>query len=261
VTIDGLVIDGRGCAAGYVAMRLTQSPASIKNTVILGPEGGIGIFADANGAAKTMTLSISASNVLGYNFGVFADGPIKLSVTGSIFDGTDGGRVAPFSNQTAIRYAPQTSGTVSKSRIVNSLTGIHIGGARKVSVSGNTFFNNLRSVLVDVGSTSLDNADNNKITGNTIMGVPQDGVGIQIENNNAPDFTIENTIISKNLISAATFNGGFLPPAAIQVHANAPDTTRVMAVISGNTLFGFAADSRIDVFFAKVVEKGNDAVP
>lgn len=269
LTIEGLIFDGRGNPNTYTGINLIHSSASIKNSTFLGPTqiDSTGISSDDFGQPDAQKLSLVNSNILGYGrYGVFVQGVVKVSVTDSFFDGTDGGRVTSVSSgQSGIFFnggptlGETPSGTVSKSRFANSADGVYIAEVGRVSVSDSLFVNNVIGVHITAGDL-VNNADGNKITGNTMMGVLSSGSGILVEDLNAPTTTIRGTSITNNVISAVQYELGGLSPSGIAVISNA-NTGSVTATLSGNTVIGFPLGNGVVISNAAVIDKDTDATP
>lgn len=244
LTIDGLIFDLSG-SAGANGIVFTGVSGAIRNVTIVGSTATqYGIKVDNTGLAKPRNVIVANSRVVGYtNTGVHIQGKTKLIMTGSLLDGSDGGRVAGGSNGVLIEGKtpdnPNATGVISKNTIRNNTIGVDIREASKVTVSKNTL--NAATLGIAIEANGLyHNADSNKITGNTIAGIGPFGIGIMVFNSNPANSTMLKTTISSNVISAATFtmNSG-TGPQGINVSANAGFPNRTTVSISKNTIFGF----------------------
>jgi hypothetical protein len=264
VTIDGLVIDGRGNPIDYTGINLNGSPTTIRNTTILGPDEDVskGIASDASGSPKLMSLSISSSTIAGYrDTGVLVMGAVKLNLSSSHLDASDGRRVDSaeavgvwFEGRATDSLSP--TGIVTKSRILNNQVGIIIEESSKVSVTNNVLVDSLIGAII---VSELRSADNNKITGNTILGIPSGGEGVLITNPNAANFTIKKFAVSKNVFVAEEYNSGAV---GVLISSDVPATEAITGSITSNTFVGIT--TFFDPFngpYAGVTVKGNDVQP
>jgi hypothetical protein len=247
ITIDGVILDATlNTHASYVGLNLINSSVTLKNSGIIGPTlpaSSTGIYASGLGQPTVRTIKISNSTLAGYaSNGIYASGPVKLSVTSSHLDGTDGGRLASsqngifFNGNTVGQAAP--TGSVTKSRVMNSTNGIVIVECSKVSITSNMLIDNRYGIFLGANS-SAHNADMTKISGNNILGIPSNGYGIWILNSISATFSINKTAISGNVIAANDYTSNGSGPAGVYVDANVPATTMVTATISKNTFLGF----------------------
>lgn len=246
VTFDGLIIDASssaGIPADYVGIYMLNSSGSIKNSTILGPNttGSSGINIDGSALGFPLSVSVSNSYILGYQFeGIYADGPVKLTVTGSHLDATDGARVGGgptgivFSGNASSGVGP--TGSVTKSKLLNNDTGVLILETSKVSVSTNTMINNGIGVQIFVSpGIAKHSADFNTITGNTILGIPSSGYGVYAGDFSSATYTISKLTVSKNLFVAARYN---TPSVAIHLATDVMNDSAVTGSVSGNTFVG-----------------------
>lgn len=247
VTLDGLVIDGRAALLnGYAGIRLEDSGITLKNSVLRGSirPSSSGLVVNNGGGAKAIAVTVSNTVFAGYiSYGVDLYGPAALALTTSTFDATDGGQIAS-AGGIAVRFygvssdAIGPSGSVSTSRMLNSEVGVEIYEAAGVTVSDNVFVNTASAVYIEEAGASR-NADNIKVTGNTIRGVPANAQGISVLDVDAATATVKNLTITGNVITAQQYGAGTPAPAGISIFANVAAATTVTGTLSGNTLLGF----------------------
>jgi hypothetical protein len=243
-TIDGLVLDGRGSTeTSFIGIDIAGCNATIKNTTVIGPDDGgtVGIRVTATSGPTVYSVSVDKSYATGYtNAGISTFGAVKLKVTSSYFDGTDGGRITGSNTMVAVKLQSFSdtivaTGSITNSRMMNNGTGVLIQGANKVAVANNMMANNSYGVRV-WATASLPDISGTKITGNTILGTTQ---GITIQNDDAANRSITKTTISKNEIVSAQY--GVASYKGIYVTANTTAGPNVTGTISQNTLMGFTA--------------------
>lgn len=254
VTVDGLLIDGsQNTSTFYDGIFVSQSGLTLKNTGIVGPAAldSRGVDINNTGLTKALAVSITDCYIVGfYDAGVYARGAVKLTVTSSTIDGSDGGRVGGpsvgvfYDGMTSDKVVP--TGKVTTSTISAQLAGVYIAEASKVTVSSNKLI--VTSYGVYVYATGAHHpADNNVITANTILNVPTSGAGVYVSARNAATASIKKLSITSNTIIAAGFldPGGFGPASGVHIEADASATKTVTPTVSKNTFTGFTADDYV----------------
>jgi hypothetical protein len=241
LTIDGLIIDVTG-SANATGIEFEDVSGAIRNTTVIGStSSSYGIRLDNTGLTKARNISLTNSQVIGYvGWGVHFTGQGKLTMTGNLLDGRDGGRVGGAASGVVIygrtSDVPGPTASISKNSILHHSGGIVVDSASKVSITGNHIVDTDMGVFVFAASGAGKSADGTKISGNTITGVTS--IGILLENNDPANVSILKTIITGNTISAATYtpNGAGL----MGVRAQSLSTPgRVSVSISKNTFIGF----------------------
>lgn len=267
--IDGLVIDGRGDSQnGYSGIFAQGSSVAIKNTGVIGPNiaNSNGIYLIGFDDEPVRSMPITNTFVAGYQYcGVCVNEKIKLTVTSSQLDASDGGRVSTTNSEgvyISSAIGGQAAGSITKSRFLNNKIGIHIYGTSKLGVTGNVLVNNTFGVQISAQSGGTG-ADGNKVTGNTILEVPPSGYGVYVQDTDAANVSISKTAISSNIIAAGKYTPTGVAPIGVYVEANQLAITTVTATVSSNTFFGFPANYQVINFngYALLTYKSNQSIP
>jgi hypothetical protein len=199
--------------------------------------------------------------------GVFVEGPIKLTVTGSTVDGHDfatGPSLALngiwFEGTPAGSIPP--SGSVTKSRVLDTYQAIGAIDVGRLSITNNTLIDNSTGIYLGILSTQPD-MDGSKISNNTILSVPAGGYGIYLDSYYSTTTTMRNIMISKNLISAAQYDPLDTQISAIHAYTDGSPYAIMTATITGNMLINFPAARRIVNYqdHATLTISKNDAMP
>lgn len=266
VTLNGLAFDAHDNTSGGIQMLVVdESSVKVMNSVLFGSQDNdTGIFAINTHDPKVHTLSITNTLVTNYGgFGISAQGPIRLTVSGSTLFGIDNSNPM-VGTGTGIFYGVDqgvsASGSVTKSQIGNNNIGIEINECSKISVSRNTFtgFN----IGIKIASSEVNRpTSSNKVTGNTMTGVPDNGFGVYVFSEFDPvDQPMLNNVISGNTITslnAGGFGGG------VEFSSPVLALRTMTGTVSGNTVTNFTpGDALVNVNNnAKVTFKGNHVSP
>jgi hypothetical protein len=244
VRLDGLVFDARTNNQVLVVLQFAESAGEVRDTTLIGSTTtATGILAENIGGATRLKLAIKGSQIRGYqSFGVYTAGPVKLSVTSSLFDGADGrvdSRMAAgivFDGNTDDVITP--TGTVSKSTIRNHVIGVRVIDGSEVTISKNLLTENHEAVVIEGGRAHALSRDN-RVVGNT-MATCDTCIFIDDAAADPANFQLLNTRIANNVIQATTATD-----LAVDFRAFEPALTSVTGTVTGNTFNAFDANHAI----------------
>lgn len=261
VKLTDLILNSQTTDPGYQAISWDHSTGKISNLTLLGSANtDVGIFIQNLHDIHSKSLSITRTQVLGYVVaGLTETGPLRVSVSMSTFDATNNGTVVSTTAR-GVSYEGSGSdqfatGSLTKSTIKNNDIGVFISETSKVNINKNTFTGNTTGV--EIFSEEVAHVTSkNRVSANTISGVPAGGFGVLVMSLNDPaDQPMLKNAITKNVIHSALGGLG----VGIEFNAPNPAMTTMTGTVTGNVLTGFANGSAIVNVnsWAGVTIKGN----
>jgi nitrous oxidase accessory protein NosD len=264
VTLDGLYINGDYFQDGggeLTAIDYRDSSGTIQNNVIWnisedvpGNAIGIAIFVnDRNLDDKASTVTIKDNYIALYQTaGIAVRGAAKAVITGNRLDGIDGG--PPPDKLTAgdiplpgygihLQNIDEGSPTavISKNVISHHQTGIFLGDASSVSITGNLIADTETGIGIESWCGSQPGGSNkNKVTGNTIIDTVQAVRLLASESDPSYcDPSVSFNTISKNIIAAGEGHSGHAFMVTISTNTNQHTPRALNNIISQNTIWDF----------------------
>jgi parallel beta helix pectate lyase-like protein len=245
VTLDGLVLDATANEQTLVMVQLSHARGKVRRSTLIGSATtATSILADAIGGTTPLTLAVSASELRGYqSFGVTVAGPMKLEVSDSLFDGSDGGRIAT-SLSVGVTFDGTTDDPITPTGFVRTSTflgddiGIRVLDGSRVTIGANRFSGNHEAVEI-WGGIAHALSRNNRIVRNAIDHCDT-CVFIDDEAADPARFQLLNTVIADNVFRADSPDD-----TAVDFRPLAPAVESVTGTVSGNTFIGFLNASHV----------------